>query len=455
LENAILNQNDRVEFIVTQSGDDGLVLRIAYVEPHVSEAVPQAAASAAEAALLELFEQSGIRPDARTLASALRMMQQNGFTLKAAFFFALNRMNPTPERLFAYQALTSGQNVGETLYNAAQSLHTLLTQSPDRTQAPAQVQAYAPTQAQTQAQTPAQTHAQAQAPVHEQIQMQVPIQDQTQAETQANMQPTQQNGVQTAAGELRAADAQQSAVSSTGAQNIAGADNALDAQIATQSASAGQGLNTPNGEGNAVREGEIAAPAQIAPQTEAAQVQSLAEPVEEAVKTVQSIPMKETAATALTSAKGGLPPNAAELKELQKRILDLFLRLSGSESGADIEKFISESKERREALKFLTGKYDEDSMRLVQPELTRAEAQSKLAEDVTRFSYYNSLCITGNTARRSFSYTAAQKARGRSTPIMRLYLSRSPRRASAGWKRFCAPSSVRFPSTFPWNAKAG
>jgi hypothetical protein len=110
--------------------------------------------------------------------------------------------------------------------------------------------------------------------------------------------------------------------------------------------------------------------------------------VEEAVKTVQSTPMKETAATALTGAKGGLPPNAAELKELQKRILDLFLRLTGSESGADIEKFISESKERREALKFLTGKYDEDSMRLVQPELTRAEAQSKLAEDVTRFSYY-------------------------------------------------------------------
>ncbi len=396
-ENAVLDRNDRVEFIVAQSGENGLVLRIAYVEPKSAEAVPQEAFSAAEAALLELFEQSGIRPDARALASALRLMQQNGLTPKAALFFALNRMEATPERLAAYQALTSGYGMGEALYDAAQTLNTLLREMPDAAQtqalSPVQAQAQAPAQEQIQTQVPIQDQTQTQAPAQLQPQTLSPVQDQMQPQARA----TWQNGAEAPAGEANASGAQngQAAVPPDGAQSTAGDENALaqSAQATTQPASAKQNTaavrpGAPNGGGQAARKGGVTAPAQAAPQAEAERVQAQTVPPEETAKTAQTAPRGETAIAAQAAATGGTPPDAAELKELPKRMLDLFLRLTGSESGADVKKFVSGSNERLAALKFMTGKYDEESIRLVQPELTRAENQAKLAQDVTRFVYY-------------------------------------------------------------------
>ncbi|HMM32904.1 MAG TPA: hypothetical protein PKB13_14135, partial [Clostridia bacterium] len=76
------------------------------------------------------------------------------------------------------------------------------------------------------------------------------------------------------------------------------------------------------------------------------------------------------------------------LKELPKRILDVFLELTGSQGGEDIKKFVSSSGGRLEALKFMAEKYDEESVRTMQPQLARAQEQAKLAQDVTRFLCY-------------------------------------------------------------------
>lgn len=375
-ENAALNQNDKVEFLVTQSGREGLVLRIVYVEPQAAAA--QAALSEAESALLQALAQSGAQPDARTLAAALALVRQNGLTPKAALFFASNRLEPTPERLAAYRELAQGRGPGEVLYDAAKTLsehfgEPLAAQAPETgatqggtlpaAQALGEAQGGAPVLQPHEAQREA-----AQTGVFESAQT-VPEAAAPKPETALNA-PAPEGAAGEAMRQTQGEAAQQ-----------AQGENAQASAPAQQSEAGGvQGAKQ----------------AKTAPQTQSAVRESPAQPPQTARKAeAAATELKGEAAAADAArapqgaAQGGASVSAeSQLKELPARILGLFLELTGNEGGEDVKKFVSSSGERLEALKFMAGNYDEESVRSVQPQLERAEAQTKLAQDVTRFVCY-------------------------------------------------------------------
>lgn len=427
-ENASLVQNDKVEFLVTQSGKDGLVLRIVYVEPQTAEAAFKVFSSAAENALAEALSQAGIAPDSRTLQTALALMHQNGLSSKAALFFALNRMEATPERIAAYQALTAGQGPGETLYEAAKALSSALgepfaqgdseqsdaarsvqqspgTQQNRAAQANGTEQTTAQTQTQTAERLPAQAQSAAQPPAQTQAFAQqaegVPSNI---AQTQPNVMP--QPGSQTPAviqvpahaEEAPRGGVQQSQPTMQGVpQN--------EAPAAAQSGLAGESLlpaQIENGRAVSANAPE-AHPSQARAQADEAQAQPAAQQEEQplvhnakatgtapkaAAKEVHGATVQQQPEQAAQAPSETLHSAGEGLKELPKRILDVFLELTGSQGGEDIKKFVSSSGGRLEALKFMAEKYDEESVRTMQPQLARAQEQARLAQDVTRFLCY-------------------------------------------------------------------
>ncbi len=429
-ENASLAQNDKVEFLVTQSGKDGLVLRIVYVEPQTAEAAFKGFSSAAENALAEALSQAGIAPDSRTLQTALALMRQNGLSPKAALFFALNRMEATPERVAAYQALTAGQGPGETLYEVAKALSSALgepfaqgaseqsdaahpvQQNPAAQQNPvAQANGAGQTTAQTQTQTAERLPVQAQTAAQPLAQTQAFAQQaegvpSNIAQTQPNVMP--QPGsltpaviqVPAQAEEAARGDQQQTQPTMQGApQN--------ELPVAAQNGLAGEStLPAQNESGQTVSTNlPEAHTSQVRPQAneaQGAQTQPVARQEEQplvhnakAAGTTPQAPAKESLGTAAqqqaeaAQAPSEMLHSAGEsLKELPKRILDVFLELTGNQGGEDIKKFVSSSGGRLEALKFMAEKYDEESVRTMQPQLARAQEQAKLAQDVTRFLCY-------------------------------------------------------------------
>ena len=425
-ENASLVQNDKVEFLVTQSGKNGLVLRIVYVEPQTAEAAFKVFSSAAENALAEALSQAGIAPDSRTLQTALALMHQNGLSSKAALFFALNRMEATPERIAAYQALTAGQGPGETLYEAAKALSSALgepfaqgdseqsdaarsvQQSPGTQQnRAAQANGTEQTTAQTQTQTAERLPAQAQSAAQPLAQTQAFAQQaegvpSNIAQTQPNVMP--QPGSQTAfqipaqAEEAARGSLQQNQPTVQGTQQN-------EAPAAAQSGLAGESLlpaQIENGQAVSANAPE-AHTSQARAQADEAQAQSAAQQEEQplvhnakatgtalqaAAKEVHGAAVQQQPEQAAQAPSETLHSAGESLKELPKRILDVFLELTGSQGGEDIKKFVSSSGGRLEALKFMAEKYDEESVRTMQPQLARAQEQAKLAQDVTRFLCY-------------------------------------------------------------------
>ncbi|MCE5236836.1 MAG: hypothetical protein LLF87_12400 [Eubacteriales bacterium] len=426
-ENAELRQNDKVEFLVAQSGKEGILLRIVYVEPQAEKNTALSAASAAEASILEAFEQAGIKPDARMLVSALVLMRQNGLAPKAALFFALNRMEATPERLAAYQALTSGRGPGETLYEAAQALGGILNGPEPETAHQAQT-AEASQLQQTQ-QTPQTQNGggaaapQAEgdapalqggtgAPAPDTVRDTAPGTTQPPAQAQGGMAQTvgghamqdaaQTTGDQAAQGAARAGDVAPRAAQATGgvqaAQPDARGDGGTTHMVEDLPAPGHNGV-MPAGGGPGVpaapaAHGENAPPVRAelpdpATQNGAVNVPERAVPQarsEAANAPGQAMPQGGAAPDAIPRAAQSESGAArAELKELPSRIFDIFLELTGGEDADDLKKFVSESNAKLEALKFMAEKYDGENMRAVQPRLEQAQAQAKLAQDVTRF----------------------------------------------------------------------
>lgn len=398
-ENATLAQNDKVEFLVAQSGKDGILLRIVYIEPQAGNNTAVSVSNAAEASLLEAFEQAGIKPDARTLATALTLLRQNGLTPKAALFFALNRMDATPERLAAYRALTSGQGPGETLYEAAQTLGELLggAETAQQAQTAEAVQTPQTQQAQQTQSGAAPTgegapvlRGEAEAPVPGAAKDMAP--DATRLPAQAQGEAAQ------ATGDRAARNLAQTTVDQAAQSAAQTADDAQTTQTAQPSAQesggtarASKDVNAPAQSGVAAAKGDADTPAAQTARGETA-LPARAEPPDSAAQ-------KGTAnAPERTVPQGGAAPEAAaqaaqnessaaraELKELPSRIFDIFLELTGGEDADDLKKFVSESNAKFEALKFMAEKYDGENMRAVQPRIEQAQAQAKLAQDVTRF----------------------------------------------------------------------
>lgn len=414
-ENASLAQNDKVEFLVTQSGKDGLVLRIVYVEPQTADPALHPFSGAAENALSEALLQTGITPDARTLHAALALMRENGLSPKTALFFALNRMEATPERIAAYQALTAGQGPGETLYEVAQALSAAFGESLNQS-APQQADAVqwngqSPAAQvngadQTAAQLPEQAQAQAQKAVQPPVQTQTFAQASPQQAEGASQNVTQTQPVAPQPGSKAPAALQvpaQENSQSGSQQTLAPTQHAQQpgtlAARTSESAMPAYNGNAQDASSAAPHNDVLNARAQTVGVQEA-KPQLLERQAElpqgvQLVDVAEQLPEKEpnvqaqqlTQENAKTTSDIPLVERES-IKELPRQILDVFLELTGSVGSEDIKKFVSSSGGRLEALKFMAEKYDEESVRNMQPQLARAQEQAKLAQDVTRFLCY-------------------------------------------------------------------
>ncbi len=388
-ENAALAENDRVEFIVTQSGRDGLVLRIAYVEPQaigtgLPPARPEMLSGTMENALLQAFRQAGVSPDARAFATALQNMRQQRLSPKAALFFALNRMEPTAERVEAYAALTRGEGPGETLYETARGISATLGEPSAEVSIPG-----APNDA---------------------------------VNTQNAQAAPAGGGIPSAPSDPENTQNAQAAPAGGGVSDVP--NNPPNAQYAPP-APAGDGVsdvpgNPPNAQNAtaAPAEGGVSDVPGNLPDTQNAPPA----PAGGGVHAPPNNPPNAQNAPPTPAGDGvhDLPNDLADTRspraeahELPTKILNLFLELTGDEDGEAIKKFVSESGEKINALKFMAGKYDEKIIRSARPQLERADEQVKLAQETTRFVCYQLPVHSGEYGTAELYVYRRAKGRGK------------------------------------------